>query len=355
MDLQRMAKRFDEAAAALGGYPDSLLKSLPLRQKAAAFEIQLRAGCPVMLGCAEEDLFVYPDGTASPVWKENAPVISPQRLQQIFASLCGYSVHSFQKEIRSGFVTLRGGHRAGICGTAVAEDGRVVSIRDISSIHLRIARQFFGSADPVIHQFRQSGVQGLLLAGPPSCGKTTVLRDLARQLSEGAAGRKIRVAVADERGEISGVWRGEAQNRMGFCCDTLDGYPKAEGSLHAVRCLSPDVVLCDEIGTEEELEAVRQGIHSGVTIIASVHAASRYELCCKPVAQKLLQTGAFEKVALMEGRRHPGRICTFMEAGELLEDRRTAAHCGSWGCAGIVEIDGILQPGETAGSSGIVH
>ncbi|MCI8497145.1 MAG: Flp pilus assembly complex ATPase component TadA [Clostridiales bacterium] len=355
MDMKSMAKRFNEAADALGGFPDSLLKSLPLSHKASAFEIQLRAGSPLMLGCASDDLFVFPDGTASPFWREGAVEISPQRLQQIFAALCGYSVHSVQKEIQSGFVTLRGGHRAGICGTAVVENGKVVSIRDISSIHLRIARQFFGAADPVIRQLRKTGVQGLLLAGPPSCGKTTVLRDLARQLSEGAAGRRLRVAVADERGEICGVWRGAAQNRMGFCCDTLDGYPKAEGILHAVRCLSPDVVICDEIGTEEELDAVRQGVHSGVTVMASVHAGSRQELRRKLVIQNLLETGAFERIALMEGRQHPGRIHAFMEAGELIETGRTASDYRSRGGGGIFEIDGILEPGEAVGSGGIVH
>ena len=133
-----------------------------------------------------------------------------------------------------------------------------------------------------------------------------------------------KVAVVDERGEIAGTYRGVPQNDLGCCCDVLDGYPKAEGILLAVRALSPEVIICDEIGSESEVKAVEQGLNTGVTLIASIHAGSVGELMRRNQAFQLLRTGAFENVALLDAARGPGKIAGIYKAGDLL-----AETCGS--------------------------
>lgn len=161
---------------------------------------------------------------------------------------------------------------------------------------------------------------GLLIGGPPSSGKTTILRDLARQLSSGVRGNIRKVAVVDERGEIAGTYMGVPENDLGCCCDVLDGYPKAEGILLAVRTLSPDVVICDEIGSESEVDAVEQGLNTGVTMIASIHAGDAKELIRRKQAQKLLRTGAFETIAMLQKSYGPGGLSGIYKVGDLLAE-----------------------------------
>ena len=166
---------------------------------------------------------------------------------------------------------------------------------------------------------------GLLLVGAPSSGKTTVLRDIARQLSTGSLGAIRRVAVIDERGELAGVYKGIPGNFLGPCCDVLDGYPKAQGILQAVRSLAPDCILCDEIGSEEDTRSLLQCLHAGVTVIASIHAGSSEEFMKRKQAELLMRAGAFETVAFLKSRKEPGTVAELRKAGDLLAqmDRNT--------------------------------
>jgi stage III sporulation protein AA len=253
-------------------------------------------------------------------------------MEESFRNLCSYSVYSHENEIRNGYITLSGGHRAGICGTAVLQSDSVSSVRGISSINLRISREIRGAADELLDRIWDRLAGGLLLAGAPSSGKTTILRDLARQLSSGVRGNLKKVAVIDERGEIAGTYCGVPQNDLGCCCDVLDGYPKAEGILLAVRTLSPDIILCDEIGSEREVGAVEQGLNTGVILIASIHAGSIEELVRRKQAIKLLRTGAFATVAQLDASKGPGKIAGIYKAGDLLAETggvSAADFCGN--------------------------
>lgn len=318
MDEKILAESFDKAAENLGYLKNPLL-AVPREVKAKTHEIRLRSGRPVMLSLPDADVFVDSRGRISPEPGMDPLVVGRGEIDGIFRILCGSSVYSHQNEIKNGFVVLKGGHRAGLCGTAVVSSGRVENIRDISSINLRIARQIKGSADPVARMLVcPDGISGALLFGPPGCGKTTVLRDLARKLSSGEspAGR-LRVAIVDERGEIAATYAGQPQNELGPCCDVLDGYPKGEGILQAVRGLSPDVIICDEIGGPEDAGAVAATLNAGVAVVASAHAQSLEELKSRPHLRALLKTRAFKKAVLFGGRRHPGKILACYGEGDL--------------------------------------
>ncbi|HWP52406.1 MAG TPA: ATPase, T2SS/T4P/T4SS family [Clostridia bacterium] len=241
--------------------------------------------------------------------------ITEQELSQCYVSLCGQAVHSHQRELAQGYLTLAGGHRAGFAATAVyGGDGALMSLRSVNAIVLRIAREYRGVADRLLHEAFSDGVCGLLIAGAPASGKTTVLRDLAVSLASGAVNGCDRVVVVDERGELSG-----------FChnCCVLSGYDKGDGLLMAVRNLSPQVILCDELGTQQEVAAVIHALNCGVSVITTIHAGDRQELTSRPAGKQLLGSGAFNKVAVLSEFPHPSSIREVYSVDDL------AAHNGA--------------------------
>ena len=312
-------QRFDTAVSLLSGSLGGLLLSIPAGIKKQVQEIRIRAGYPVSVSCGGDIYFLTRTGRLVCSPEGDLFRMSGEEVEECFQLLCGFSVYSHDKEIRQGFLSLRGGYRAGICGTAVVQDGEIVSLRDISSICLRISREFPGCSLPLLRKMKEEDMQGgLLLVGAPSSGKTTVLRDIARQLSSGSLGAIRRVAVVDERGELGGVYKGIPGNSLGPCCDILDGYPKAQGILQAVRSLAPDCILCDEIGGEEDTRSLLQCLHAGVTVIASIHAGSPEEFLKKRQAEILMRAGAFQSIAFLKSRREPGMVSEFWKAGDLL-------------------------------------
>ena len=337
MDVQRRASRFEQAVSGLCPDIQKLLSQVPLSIKQTAFEIRLRVGAPIALTCPGHTWFVDEQSRLSNLPAAGAKITAGD-ISDSVVRLCSYSVHSHQEEMKNGYISMVGGHRAGLCGSAVIKDGTMTAVRDISSLNIRIAQQVRGAADALMREIFCRGLTGVLIVGAPCSGKTTVLRDLARQLGSGNAGQHVKVAVVDERGEIAAVQDGVAQNDMGYSCDILNGYSKREGILMAVRTLSPQIIICDEIGSEAEAEQLIECMNSGVHIVASTHAASLQELMRRPHIRRLIYEGAFEQVLLLDGGEIPGKIQRIERAGDLY-----AQSGGGYADSGVFGHDRLTQ------------
>lgn len=250
-------------------------------------EIRLRAGRPAVCVDVRGGMKICSE------------VFSAKEIADCFAEMCRYSLHSYQDEIAEGFVTLEGGHRVGICGTVVKNGGRIEFIKDISGLDIRFAHQVAGCADEIYDCFFSGGVCSLLLAGKPMSGKTTVLRELARKL-----GASHRVSVIDSRNEISASYQGAPGMDIGLNTDALCMCGKSEGILLALRSLSPEYIICDEIGGDAE--AVEAAMYCGVKVIAAAHAGSLEELSERKETRCLLPM--FDAAAVIGER---GRLAEY--------------------------------------------
>lgn len=262
-------------------------------------EIRVRGGRPLAFGLGQGDYL-----TAYPVTLEE--------LKTILNLLSRSSLYALEEELRNGYLTLPGGHRVGFVGRAVLEKGAVKLLKDISGFNIRISRECKGSADsliPYLIDSQKKSVLHTLLVAPPQAGKTTMLRDLARQLSDGQkafAGQKV--AIVDERSEIAASYQGVAQREIGLRTDVLDGCPKAAGMMLLVRSMSPDIIITDEIGREEDVAALEEVLNAGVTIITSVHGNSLADLEKRPSMMRILEHQIFERFVFLSRRCGAGTV-----------------------------------------------
>lgn len=314
-----MAYKYDEAIACLSARIRQALVAVDNSIKNDIAEIRIRIGRPVLLICSDRNLFLTETGRTCAIATREAITPEKSEIEESYRIICGYSVHSHQNETLNGYITVTGGHRAGICGTATASDDKIIGIRNISSINLRIARQINGCANEIVKNIYKEKLQSVIVAGAPSTGKTTILRDLSRQLSSGHAGEYYKVVIVDERGEMAAVYNGRPQNDIGINVDVLDGYPKASAIMIAVRTLSPDIIICDEIGDMDEMEAIKSGFNSGVKFAISAHAGSIKELLLRPQSQHMLAAGVFDKIITLKSRKTPGSVNGIYNAGDLLD------------------------------------
>lgn len=237
--------------------------------------------------------------------------VTKQDLKEMLEYISGYSLYAFEEEISQGFLTIQGGHRVGMAGHVVMEDGRVKNIRNISFINIRISHQVKGCAKMVMEFVRQEGdIHNTLVISPPGCGKTTLLRDMVRLIageSNDVMGKTI--TVVDERSEIAGCYRGVPQNDLGCRTDVLDGCPKSQGMMMAVRSLSPEVIVVDEIGDQKDVQALRYAMNCGCSLIASVHGKDLQEVKDKPELGSLITDGLFQRFVVLKNMGRPGKIC----------------------------------------------
>lgn len=316
---------FDEAISALGAEGASLFDRVTDNDRKNIYEARIRMGAPPDI--------VVPSGIITAGTK----AVTRELMNEMVLNLCGHSVYTHQQEMASGYIPVPGGHRAGVCGLAVNENGRVSAVRNVTSICLRIAKDHRGCSAELEKALLDSGMCSAVIAGAPCSGKTTLLRDLACRLSEGGCAGRMRVSVVDERGELSMLSAGEESSRIMRTCDVLRGYPKAEGIRQAVRSMSPDVIVCDELGSDSDVDAALSAVNSGVSIICSVHAGSLHELMHRPQSERICSAGGFGKFVLLSGRNLPGRIERIISSEELYE---------SGGCGSGHRLFGACRSGE---------
>jgi len=274
-------------------------------------EIRLRQGRPVHLVTAAGDGFLTPAGRLTGD-AARAEVAYGEDLTRSFQLIARGSVYAWEDEVRTGYLTLPGGHRVGLAGRVVTEAGRVRTFRSVAGLNIRIAREVRGAAAGLLPRLVAGGrAQSTLIVSPPQAGKTTVLRDLVRLLSTGVPALGLRgqkVGLVDERSEVAGCREGVPQLDVGPRTDVLDGCPKAEGLLLLIRSMSPDVVALDEIGRREDALAVLEGLHAGVAVIATAHGFGPEDIRRRPALAELLATGAFRRVAVLGRSRGPGTV-----------------------------------------------
>lgn len=307
------AGRFNQAIGCLSTAIFQKLQPLAVRLCNTAQEVRLRVNRPVAIVCPNVTYYVTDNGglSSTPI-KDSMFIVTRADLADTFHNICNYSVYTRQSEIVNGFVTMYGGHRAGICGTAVTDGEKITNIRDISSINVRIAREHRGCAKSLADKLRSSNC-GILICGAPCSGKTTVLRDLARILSTENARN---VALIDERGELAGTSAGVFQNDIGLC-DVFDSYKKSVAMNQAIRSMAPDIIVCDEIGADDDVFAIEHSVNCGVKIIATVHAADIAELKRKQNISKIINSGAFGKIVFLSNKNSPGEVAKISEVSDV--------------------------------------
>lgn len=304
---------FDRIAGQIPLYGSRLLR-VPDTVKEQAFDIHIKAGGPVSV-CGAEGVFFLREGGVTRALTDDLLIVTESELRDVFLTACSHSVFSHEQELKDGYLIFGSGCRAGVCGTAVVENGKVRAVRDVTAIVFRIPRTALGCGDRLFLE----GVdlrRGVLVAGEPSSGKTTLLRDLARSLSMGKFSPIRRVALIDEKGEFQ-------LGDLGPCADVLKGYPKPAGFQLALKMLSPEFLVCDEL-SPDDLPAVRGAVLSGAALLASVHAG-KGEFPRRPLCRKLLATGAFSAVVFLSGRGTPGEIECVYKVEEYENDLRRGA------------------------------
>lgn len=243
------------------------------RREATLQEIRLRVDKPVIVICRGKEFFLDDSGEISANSK-GAYCAGEKEIKALLSHICSYSLYAFEEEIRQGFITVSGGHRVGIAGQVVMEQGgNVRTIKHITYLNIRVSHQMIGVADKILPRLYQGEkVLNTLIISPPGCGKTTLLRDIIRQVSNGNVnGTGRSVGVVDERSEIAGTYLGHAQNDVGIRTDVLDACPKALGMMLLLRSMSPEVIAIDELGGEADMKALHMAAACGSRIIATVH------------------------------------------------------------------------------------
>ncbi|MDA8229444.1 MAG: stage III sporulation protein AA [Desulfitobacterium hafniense] len=274
-------------------------------------EIRLRIGQPLLIRTFDRDVFLDSQGNPSSIDKGYR--VAREDIVQTLERMTQSSIYAAEEELRQGFLTLPGGHRVGITGEVVLNKGQIQTLKHISGINLRIARAVIGRAIELLPSLTDSKgeFKHTLLISPPRAGKTTLLRDLIRSLSEGVPHLGITgqtVGVIDERGELAGSWQGNPVYNLGPRTDVLDGCPKAQGLAILIRAMSPTIVAMDELGHPDDVTAVRDALRTGVKIISTAHASTLEEARKRPALRPLFEDGVFERLVVLSRRKGAGTV-----------------------------------------------
>lgn len=250
-------------------------------------EIRLRVNCPCIFMIDKKER--YPDRKGRLSERiEQGVVLNQDEITAIFNHICHYSPYAYESQLKQGYLTVAGGHRVGMFGQVVMEKNQVVRMKQVQFLHIRIVHEIVGVAQGVVPYLYETGqFLNTLVISPPGAGKTTMLRDIARMVSDGNRFHPgMQVCIIDERSEIAGSYMGVPQNRVGCRSDVLDGCPKAAGMLMAVRAMGPQLIVVDELGLAEDYEALYCASGCGIRLLASIHGNDWSDIHKKQTVQK---------------------------------------------------------------------
>lgn len=286
--------------------PTTIKRKIELNQNFNQIEeIRLRNSKPLIIKIGQEvQILEY--------------IVTQQEVLQAFEKICESSVYSYRRQICDGYITIRGGNRVGIVGSAVIDNGQVININYISSLNFRIASQRIGCSNKIIKDIidlDNNNIYNTLIISPPGCGKTTLLRDIVKNISDGINIKGFKgktVGVVDERGEIAAMYKGVPQNDIGIRTDVIDNMPKPEAIRILVRSMAPDVIVCDEIGSSEDLDAIDYAMCSGVKGIFTAHGRNIEEINRNPELSKILNKHLFERIILLNPEKRGDAECIYL-------------------------------------------
>lgn len=264
-------------------------------------EIRLRVARPLILKFADYEIVLK-------------YIVSTEDVLETLQNICENSIYSYQNQICNGFVTIRGGHRVGIAGNVVIENGKIININYISSLNFRVAKQIKGCSNKILKyilNLENNTVYNTLIVSEPGAGKTTLLRDTVRKISSGIETinfKGITVGVVDERGEIGAMYKGVAQNDIGIRTDILSNISKAKGMKMLIRSMAPKVIVADEIGSKEDTEAINEAVCSGIKGIFTAHGGSLEDISSNPSLKALMSAQVIERIILLGTNKMKGEI-----------------------------------------------
>jgi stage III sporulation protein AA len=290
----------------LDSLPNSLaeiIKRIPPIERSEMEEIRIRINRPIEI-------------TVKGIPKFLPYIIQPEDAFHLMNKISCFSIYTLEEELKRGYITISGGHRIGLAGKVILEEGRVKAIRDVSSFNIRIAKERIGISDSVIPFIYKDEWLHTMIIGPPQTGKTTLLRDLARILSTGISPKRIeavKVGIVDERSEIAGCVNGIPQLSFGNRIDVLDACPKAEGMMMMIRSMSPDVLIVDEIGRKEDAEAIMEAVHAGIKLMMTTHGNDLNDIRKRPTLKGILDQGIFQRYIVLSRKGGPGTVAQILD------------------------------------------
>lgn len=264
-------------------------------------EIRIRSNRPLIMKFNEgEKIFDY--------------IVTAEDIIETLQRICENSIYSYQSQICNGFITIKGGHRVGISGNVVIENGKIININYISSLNFRIAKEINGCSNKLLKyviNMENNNIYNTLIVSKPGVGKTTILRDLVRRISNGIEQinfQGLNVGLVDERGEIAAMYKGVAQNDIGMRTDVLSNVKKDKGMKLLIRSMAPRVIAADEIGSKEDVEAIKEAVCSGIKGIFTAHGSSLDDISINPSIKDLLMSHVIERIIFLDSKKIKGEI-----------------------------------------------